>query len=597
MSEYNIISGNQTFQASTYQEQIFKEIEKGVGNLIINACAGSAKTTTIVNGIRYIPKDKKILFVAFNKEIVKKMKNDVQRENTIISTFHSLSFSILNENLHKDHIYPNVNEYKYETYIKEKINKLSEYNETASLRKSRRQYIDNIKKLVDYCRQYLAFDKKEISKVAGIYDITPIRDEISVVGKVLKWGEENVKEIDYTDMIWLPNVLNLTTKKHRYDFIFIDEAQDTTIAEQNIIEKCLKRGARFVAVGDKMQQINVWAGSSEKALTNLAKHKNTKEMELPISYRCPKKVVYLAQKYCENIIPKDDADEGEVNYDASEMQVKDGDMVLCRRTAPLVELFLKYIKYEKKAYIRGNENIKNDYISLIMESNSKTVDRNCITTDGLFPMLYKKFLNAINSISNIVGNDKEDIFAHPYIQNLYDNIIGLGILSVGILNTDELIAKINSIFSSGNKEGIQLSTIHKAKGLEADNVFILNSSLMENVYSKSTWEKQSEDNLIYVAYTRAKKTLNFIKEENNNNHYNGYRNLGNFVNNITGLLKQNQENNIQESLFDKTDFIKESKTITLGEKSNKKKKKETKAAVSNKKNKKQKAGLKFKNLF
>ncbi|MDE5831215.1 MAG: ATP-binding domain-containing protein, partial [Clostridia bacterium] len=76
----------------------------------------------------------------------------------------------------------------------------------------------------------------------------------------------------------------------------------------------------------------------------------------------------------------------------------------------------------------------------------------------------------------------------------------------------ELINHIRTIFAD-EQYGICLSTIHKAKGLEADNVYILCRSTMPSKLAQQNWEKQQEQNLIYVAYTRAKHTLGFISEK------------------------------------------------------------------------------------
>lgn len=73
--------------------------------------------------------------------------------------------------------------------------------------------------------------------------------------------------------------------------------------------------------------------------------------------------------------------------------------------------------------------------------------------------------------------------------------------------------KISIIFGGDNKDAVLLSTVHKAKGMEADNVYILYPSLMPWVVARKQWEKEAENNLIYVAVTRAKKTLNYIAEE------------------------------------------------------------------------------------
>jgi DNA helicase-2/ATP-dependent DNA helicase PcrA len=70
---------------------------------------------------------------------------------------------------------------------------------------------------------------------------------------------------------------------------------------------------------------------------------------------------------------------------------------------------------------------------------------------------------------------------------------------------------IQRIFAE-EKAGICFSTIHKAKGLEADTVHIICPELMPSKMAKKDWQYVQEDNLIYVAYTRAKKTLNFVAD-------------------------------------------------------------------------------------
>ena len=46
---------------------------------------------------------------------------------------------------------------------------------------------------------------------------------------------------------------------------------------------------------------------------------------------------------------------GEVNHDAKMEDVRDGDMILCRLTAPLVKLCMRYISEGKKAYVKGRD--------------------------------------------------------------------------------------------------------------------------------------------------------------------------------------------------------------------------------------------------
>ena len=62
------------FKPSEYQKEIFDFIKHGVGNAVIDAKAGSGKTTTMVEGIKYVPKDMKAIFVAFNKSICEELE-------------------------------------------------------------------------------------------------------------------------------------------------------------------------------------------------------------------------------------------------------------------------------------------------------------------------------------------------------------------------------------------------------------------------------------------------------------------------------------------------------------------------------------------
>ena len=592
--EYIIKSGGNKFPASEYQIEIFKTIKKGVNNLIINASAGSSKTSTIVNAIRFIPDKKRILFVAFNKDIVEKIKNEVEHVNVKVCTFHSLGFSILLEYfaantdnqvvLNEDII--NIDIYKYNNYLYNNINNITRYLETKSLGKRKTIYLNNIKKLIDYCRYYLAFSLKEIARVGELYGVTPIRDEYEVVRQILLWGKSNIETIDYTDMIWLPNVLNLTTKTNLFDWIFIDEAQDTSIAEQGLVEKCFKRGAKFVAIGDDHQQINIWAGSTEEAIELFKKHPNTITLSLPISYRCPKKVIELAKQYSHNIVAYENAIDGEINYDVSIYDPKNNDMVLCRTTAPLVELHLNYLRCNKKSFIRGSENIKERFETLIKDSQCILVDKNCVTSDGLVPKLYEQLFIKIDKLM-AMGLNENDAVTHPSVLELYDDIEAICVLSEGISTVDELLDKINTIFMGDEKDAIVLSTIHKAKGLEADNIYIYYPSLMPLKLAIKDWEIKTENNLIYVAYTRAKKTLNFMKENRYNGRMNGYFNIEKMkeqLNSIREKIQYNRELGATEKNYDNTPS---KPTIKLGEKQ----------TLITKPSKKMKGGLKMKNLL
>jgi superfamily I DNA/RNA helicase len=282
--------------------------------------------------------------------------------------------------------------------------------------------------------------------------------------------------------------------------------------QQSLIKKCFKRGTRFIAIGDDFQCINAFAGADNDAFKKLQNESNTKILELPITYRCPKKIVEFVRKTVGvDIKAHENAIEGSINFNVNPYEPKNNDMVLCRNTAHLVKLYMKYNRINKKSYLKGR-NIAETFKTTLLQTGIDFLSKDMMT-DGVFPRLYERLFYMINKEIEITGMDYEDIVNTHSVMDMIDTIKALEVLSEGITWKDELINKIDIIFTDNEKDGVCLSTIHKAKGLEADNVYILCPSLMPSKYAKKEWEKNSEENLIYVAITRAKKTLNYISED------------------------------------------------------------------------------------
>ena len=498
------------FIPSDYQKKIFDFITKGSGNAVINAKAGSGKTTTLVEAMKLISSKEKVLFVAFNKAIEEELKNRLKEySNVDIKTYHGLGFSLLRKKIGTNKI--RVNEYKYTAMINNCISTLSP--ESARMGKDElRQFKTNLKELIDFARFNLAETVSEIEEIAKKYGIQPIFNEIEIVPSILEWGKNHISEIDYTDMIWLCIEREIHTRTYKYDYIFIDEAQDSSIMQQALIKKCFKRGSRFIAIGDDFQCINAFAGADHDAFQKMQNEPNTSILNLPITYRCPKKIVeFVRNTTGVEIECSNDAIEGEIKIDVNPYEPKNNDMVLCRNTAHLVKLYMKYNRINKKSYLKGRD-IGKTFKTMLWQVDNNYLSRDMMT-DGVFPRLYERLFEIINKEISITGLDYEDVVNTRVIADYIDSIKALEVLSEGLTWRDDLISKIETIFTDDKKDGVCLSTIHKAKGLEADNVFILCSSLMPSKHAKKEWEKVAEENLRYVAITRAKKTLNFISED------------------------------------------------------------------------------------
>lgn len=499
------------FTPSIYQNKIFDFIQKGVGNAVINAKAGSGKTTTLVEAMKLIPSKEKVLFVAFNKAIEQELsKRLVGYDNVDIRTYHGLGFALLRNNLGKNNKI-NVIEHKYTTFINNNIHILAPDSYSLS-REDMRLFKSNLKQIVDYARFNLAESISEIKGICKKYGITPVLNEPEIVPTILNWGKNHLSDIDYTDMIWLCIEREIKTRTFKYDYIFIDEAQDSSIMQQALIKKCFKRGSRFIAIGDEYQCINAFAGADQDAFKKMQNEPNTQILTLPITYRCPKNIVnFVCRTTGVEIEAADNAIDGSINFKVNPYDPKNNDMVLCRNTAHLVKLYMRYNRVNKKSYLKGR-NIGETFKTLLHQTNQEYLSKDMIT-DGVFPRLYERLFDMINKEIAMTGVDYEDVVNTRIIADFIDSIKALEALSEGIIWKDDLIRKIDTIFTDDEKDGVCLSTIHKAKGLEADNVFILCPSLMPSKHAKKEWEKIAEENLRYVAITRAKKTLNFISED------------------------------------------------------------------------------------
>ena len=84
-------------EPNIYQRTIFHEIKYGKKNLIVEAVAGSGKTTTIVEALNLIPDNKRTLFCAFNKHIAEELSARVPM-HIQVSTLNSFGHKILCRN-------------------------------------------------------------------------------------------------------------------------------------------------------------------------------------------------------------------------------------------------------------------------------------------------------------------------------------------------------------------------------------------------------------------------------------------------------------------------------------------------------------------
>lgn len=495
-------------ELSLYQNEIIDKVVNGNGNIMIQAYAGCGKTSTLIEIMKVIGADTTKFYCAFNKDIINDItKKSVGIENLKISTIHSLGYSIIKMN---NDFNPSVDEFKYHKELYSNIDKYTEYFYKMS-NNEQQKYISNIKHLLIFCRNNLCDGIKGIALTANKFGIMPLYDEIEVTKKLLKWGKENILTIDYADMVWLPNVLPYRFPS--YDYIFVDEAQDLSIAQQQIVLKCRKISTRYIFCGDKFQSIYAFSGADSQSFDNLSKTPNTTSMPLPICYRCDDSIVDFAAQIVFGIERNCFGVCGNINFNGKIENIQDGDMVLCRNNAPLVRLYLNLIAMGKKCHMNG-KGCYEDIVELIEGTSADNIGQS-LTNDGIISQLYRQFFKTVEFVCNREMCDIYTALNNSTCRSLIDNINTIIILSEGLKTRTELLERIDKIFNNDEKDGISLSTIHKAKGLECNNVHILCWSLFDINLKRmeKDWEKEQERNLKYVAITRAKHNLSIIDDD------------------------------------------------------------------------------------
>jgi superfamily I DNA/RNA helicase len=95
-------------------------------------------------------------------------------------------------------------------------------------------------------------------------------------------------------------------------------------------------------------------------------------------------------------------------------------------------------------------------------------------------------------------------------QSLRDRVETIFALADGCQTLAEVKSRVYKVFDDSQK-GVTFSTVHKAKGTEAERVFILEPDLMPHPMAKKPWEQQQERNVRYVALTRSKRELFFVR--------------------------------------------------------------------------------------
>ncbi len=503
------------FIPSKYQQDFFDTLMQvvskslGIRHIVVEAVAGSGKTTTLIEGIKRLReqyKDLSICIVAFNKHIATEFQNKLVKmigpnHGVLASTKHSLGLRAIKQSFPKvqvdddkvgsilDNIWP--------------VSKQALKDGIINHAERKQNYIKRIsmRKLVDICKSVLVdvLDTNAVVSVIDRYGVEVDADNtaeiIEKLPEVMELCKQKTDVVDFSDMGWLPIVLDLNVEK--FDVLLIDEAQDMSNGDMEFLFRCVKETGNIIAVGDRNQSLYGFRGADTDAIPNIIKMLDAKVLPLSVTYRCPITHVIKAQELVPQLEARENAPQGllaDVDYFNLVSQVQPGDMVICRTNAPLIKPAFQCIRAGKKAIIRGKD-IGASLTNLIKRFETNDLRSFEASLNEYFEHEYTKLMDKGREMQALQLQDKVETLR--YIMNECSTVA-------------ELISKIDLMFSDNNI-GVVFSSVHRAKGLEADNVFILRPDLMPHPKAKKDYEIQQEKNGLYVAETRSKANLYFVK--------------------------------------------------------------------------------------
>lgn len=493
---------------SSYQLDIFNKIENGNSNIVVNAVAGSGKTTTIVEACKRLNKpSEKVQFLAFNKSIATELKTKLSGY-ACVNTLHSFGYSILTKlfNTSRYHkVFTNNN--KYFKYLQKNIFDMSSCINREMDNITIFNACKTVKKIFDLARVNLIEyeDINSLERLCDIYNIFPKYDEIYVANELLKNAYTMPSDlvIDFTDMIVLP----LAYRKHipTFDYVFIDECQDLNTAQRTLM-LCAAKGGRFIAVGDRNQAINGFCGADCTSFDSICKLPNTIELPLSVNYRCGTNILKLAQEIVPQIQPCNNAISGDIEHytTLSRSLFHKGDMVLCRKTAPLVSLCFKLLENGITAVIKGSD-IAEAMKEIIKRANVSSMQELKTWIQSEKNSMAKEIADYLKVSVDVAKKTKKYVILSDRLNCIENMCVN------SVSNVSDIKSYIDRMFDEKNvKNAVVLSTAHKSKGLESDRVILMIPNQFPLTFKnkkQKPWELEQEMNLKYVAITRAKKEL------------------------------------------------------------------------------------------
>lgn len=466
------------------QNAIFGWFRSGSGALVVQARAGTGKTTTIKAAFEQAPEER-MLYAVFNKKNQVEAAEKITDPRVTVKTLHGVGFGYILG------VWPGV---KPDGFV--------ERDRVSGGKDHPTEVVSQAVKLLGLAKNLFIDPSKddlvELALERGIEvseDLEECGYTVEKLASMALAGLEASKvrdrrgRISFDDMVWLPVAMGWA--RPRYDLVVVDEAQDMNLPQLTMARKAVRAGGRICVVGDDRQAIYGFRGAVQNGMEMMRTELGAQVLPLTTTYRCPKAVVAVAAQIVPDYRAADSAPDGVVRKDVTDavyLQAQAGDAILSRINAPLMALCLRFLRDGKAARIEGRD-IGKLLAGIAEKLNARSVP---------------DFLRKLSTWEErqlkraSCGRTPE-----ARIQSIQDQAATLRAVAEGATGMPEVLRRLETLFQNtqpGERPQIVLSSVHKAKGLEWDRVFCLADTFRNDLAGE-------EANIKYVAVTRAKQEL------------------------------------------------------------------------------------------
>lgn len=486
---------------SDEQNEIFSWFATGRGHLVVQARAGTGKTSTIIEAFTKAPEDS-ICYCVFNKKNQIEAQCKVSDPRVEVKTLHALGYAFIrnvwngvspDSFVERDRVTsvtktPEGRPMFLPTEVVTQIVKLISFAKNLTINPTLEDLID-----IAIDRGIDAGEENELPE-NGMFNT---RTLATIALKALDAAKvrDPQNRISFDDMVWLPVAMGWT--KAWFNLVVVDECQDMNLPQLEMATKACKRGGRICVVGDDRQAIYGFRGAASNGMRLMKDKLQASSLGLTTTYRCPKSVVALAQEIVQDYVAAPSAPVGTVDGGCSDraMQARPGDAILSRVNAPLMPLCLALLRQGVPARIEGRD-IGKQLAAIVKKFKARSVPE-CLTRLKAWEARQVKRLKAAG---------KEG----AQIEMIKDQAATIRAVAEGASNVNEIHERLERLFQDSDKQrrpAVVLSSVHKAKGLEWDHVYALSDTF------RSVDQGGEESNIYYVAITRAKKHLTLLSDK------------------------------------------------------------------------------------